>query len=296
MNKLARPKRSGLEYFPLDVSAGNDDEIELLESEYGLDGFAIYIKLLQMIYRNGYYCPWNKKEQLIFSKKAHIEIERVLEIIDSCLEWGLFDKKMLKDYNILTSHGIQQRYISAFGRRSALEMYKEYVLLTQSEVNATKTLVIVTLMQQNVAETPQSKAKESKGKETKEEKKKAEESINDATANISRALERGFGRLASMLEVETLCSYLEEGIKVELIERAIEEAVCNSAPNLKYVKAILTRCIQNKIYTVESYNLSQEERKKKVKGNGANNTGPNTEDSEPVEDEFAKYAEQHGIQ
>ncbi len=64
---MARPLKIGLDYFPLDVSF--DDNIELLEAEEGLEGFAILIKLWQKIYSNGYYIEWNDDCLLLFCKK-----------------------------------------------------------------------------------------------------------------------------------------------------------------------------------------------------------------------------------
>jgi hypothetical protein len=46
---MARPKKIGLEYFPLDCQM--DDKVEMLEAEHGLEGFAVYVKLLQAIYQ-----------------------------------------------------------------------------------------------------------------------------------------------------------------------------------------------------------------------------------------------------
>ena len=40
--------KSGIDYFPLDVTL--NDKFELIEAEFGLIGFAVVIKLLQKIY------------------------------------------------------------------------------------------------------------------------------------------------------------------------------------------------------------------------------------------------------
>ena len=48
---MARPKKQGLDYFPLDVNV--DNKLEILESEYGILGFGFIIKLFQKIYENG---------------------------------------------------------------------------------------------------------------------------------------------------------------------------------------------------------------------------------------------------
>lgn len=298
MNELARPKKDGLEYFPLDVAAGKDDELELVESEHGLVGFAIFIKLLQSIYKSGYYLEWTKKEQLIFSKRVNAAETIVNAVITSCLEWGLFNQQMYDKYKILTSHGIQQRFIFAIGRRSAMEIYEEYLLLTKNEVSATKTLVIVTKTEVNASSNPKSKVKKIESKKKEKESSSEEDTAATNIKRIATMLESTFGRMPSQYEIEMLTSYIEDGMEIELIEKSLTETIENGVRNLKYTKSILERCTKEKILTLNQYIADQELKKeqKKVKGNGANNTGPNTEDSEPVEDEFAKYAEQHGIQ
>lgn len=292
MNDLARPKKDGLEYFPLDVYAGTDDELELLEAEYGLEGFAIFIKLLQAIYKNGYYINWSDKEKLLFSKRVNVALTLVNNVITTCLKWDLLNNRLYEQHKILTSHGIQQRFLLAIGRRSAVEIYQDYLLLSESEVSATKNLVIVTKTPVNADDNPQSKVKESK--------EKVKESIAvaaDHTAVIQKILEDGFGRLVSPIEIETLLSYLDDGIQLDLIEKAVQETANNGVKNINYVKKILDRCLEQKIYTAERYLLDKASRKNK-KGELANNgnTRANRENSESVKDQFAEYAEQNGIQ
>ena len=40
---LARPKKQGLDYFPLDVNI--DNKIEIIESKYGILGFGFIIRM-----------------------------------------------------------------------------------------------------------------------------------------------------------------------------------------------------------------------------------------------------------
>lgn len=269
---MARPKKDGLEYFPLDVYAGTDDELELLEAEYGLEGFAIFIKLLQAIYKNGYYINWSDKEQLLFSKRVNVTLTLVNDVITACLKWDLLNNGLYEQYKILTSHGIQQRFLLAIGRRSAVEIYQDYLLLSENEVLATKNLVIVTKTPVNANNNPQSKVKESKEKV----KERIVVAADHATA-IQRILENGFGKLASPLEIETLLSYLDDGIQLDLIEKAVNEAASNGVKNIKYVKSILNRCVDQKINTLERYQLAQKEFKEKNSTNTQENNEPSTD-------------------
>ena len=116
MSLVARPKKQGLDYFPLDVNI--DSKIEILESKYGVFGFGFIIKLFQKIYANGYYLEWSQYSPLLLKKEIGIEEEKIIEFIEFCLE-----------INILTSRGIQKRYFTVCKRRKEIELMKEYLLV-----------------------------------------------------------------------------------------------------------------------------------------------------------------------
>lgn len=172
---MARPQKEGLDYFPLDVDIDQDDKIALIESQYGIEGFAVIIKLMMKIYKTSYFYEWTEREQLLFSKRVNVDINRVNVIINDCVKWELFDETILKDYQILTSKGIQRRYLEAVGRRQKVEMFKEYLLLDEKIINAYKNLVIVNInpvsatnMTTLIPKVKESKVKESRGEERKE--------------------------------------------------------------------------------------------------------------------------------
>ncbi len=124
---MARPKKQGLDYFPLDVNI--DSKIEILESKYGVFGFGFIIKLFQKIYANGYYLEWSQYSPLLLKKEIGIEEEKIIEFIEFCLEINIFDKTLYSKYNILTSRGIQKRYFTVCKRRKEIELMKEYLLV-----------------------------------------------------------------------------------------------------------------------------------------------------------------------
>ncbi len=172
---MARPQKEGLDYFPLDVDIDQDDKIALIESQYGIEGFAVIIKLMMKIYKTSYFYEWTEREQLLFSKRVNVDINRVKVIINDCVKWELFDETILKDYQILTSKGIQRRYLEAVGRRQKVEMFKEYLLLDEKIIDAYKNLVIVNInpvsvtnMTTLIPKVKESKVKESRGEEKKE--------------------------------------------------------------------------------------------------------------------------------
>ena len=67
---MARQTKSGIDYFPLDVSM--NDSMKLIEAEFGLKGFAVVVKLWQKIYGGeGYYCEWTEEVDFNFTA-SHI--------------------------------------------------------------------------------------------------------------------------------------------------------------------------------------------------------------------------------
>jgi hypothetical protein len=162
---MARPQKEGLDYFPFDVDMDQDDKVALIEAKHGITGFGVVVKLFMKIYKNSYYYEWTEKEQLLFSRRINVDINTLNEIINDCLKWGLFDNSMYEKHKILTSRGIQRRYLKASDRRRGVQMCSAYMLLSNGEVNTYKNLVIVDNNGLNTNINPQSKVKESKVKE-----------------------------------------------------------------------------------------------------------------------------------
>jgi len=160
---VARPIKQGLDYFNIDILM--DDKIELLEAKWKLEGFAILIKLFQKIYSNGYYYPWSEKEQLLFAGKIHKEIDVVKNFINDCINFEIFDKKMLEKQGVLTSRGIQKRYFAAVFRRKKIEVCQRLILIDINNfINDDSKLINVDINSINSSFGTQSKVKESKVK------------------------------------------------------------------------------------------------------------------------------------
>ena len=157
---MARPTKAGLDYFPLDVHM--DDKVNLIEAQYGLVGFAVVIKLWQQIYADkGYYTEWGEQNELLFAGKNGIELESLKNIIAATVRWGIFDADLLGKYKILTSAGIQKRYLEAKAKAKNVSIEKAYLLISvpETEVISEKTPVISEIM-------PQSKVNKSKVKKS----------------------------------------------------------------------------------------------------------------------------------
>ena len=159
--------KSGLEYFPLDCQL--DEKFELIEAEFGLTGFAVVIKLFQRIYAGqGYYCEWTNEVALLFGKKIGLGCNAVSEIVKASIRRGIFDKTLYEDFGILTSRGIQSRYLEAVSRRKKVEVKNEYLLINCDQIskNVDISSENVCRNQKNADIFKQSKVKESKVKES----------------------------------------------------------------------------------------------------------------------------------
>lgn len=123
----------------------------------------------------------------------------------------------------------------------------------------------------------------------------SKEELPTSAKRITTMIESVFGRLASPYEVELLLSYLENGIQIELVEKALAETIENGVRNIKYSKSILDRCVKEKILTLEKYMIDKDAKRKAGDTGGGSNARTDRNASEPVEDQFAEYAKRNGI-
>ena len=130
---MVRPRKEGLDYFPLDVDIAADEKVEYIEAKFGLVGFATIIHLLIAVYRNGYYINWGELEVYVTSKRINLEVNTLQSIVSQLVNIGFFDKEMFEKYSILTSKGIQTRYVQACRYRDKVSMVKEYCLLNPED-------------------------------------------------------------------------------------------------------------------------------------------------------------------
>ena len=165
---MARPIKEGLDYFPLNVVLNS--KFEIIEARFGIKGFAVIVKLFQHIYgTKGYYCEWDEDVLFVFAKRIGVGANSVSEILDTAMKKGIFDEEMYKKYSILTSEGIQQRYVEA--KRGGYErICKKYLLISvpKTEENGLETGVNATKTDVNVTASTKRKENKIKPNQTKE--------------------------------------------------------------------------------------------------------------------------------
>ncbi len=252
MIRLARPQKVGVEYFPLDVDIDQDDKVAMVEALHGVEGFGVAIKLMMKIYKEGYYYEWTEREQILFSRRVNVDINRVNVIINDCIKWGLFDENLYNEHQILTSKGIQSRYLEIVKRRTLVEFIDVFLLISTDLFKNLNNIVIVDINgviadinQVNESNSTQSKVKESKVKESIVNNNNGDscpqvvDNLKDKNLSlIATAFQQnGFGTINATIK-ELLVELLEE-YPFEWIEPAIKKAVESNIRKLSYVKGIL---------------------------------------------------------
>ena len=61
-------RKTGLEFFSLDVDFFQDEKIQFVSARFGAKGEAITLRLLCKIYRQGYYTAWDDDAALLLAK------------------------------------------------------------------------------------------------------------------------------------------------------------------------------------------------------------------------------------
>lgn len=108
---MSRPIKIGFDYFPFDVDFFSDIRIRKLTKSQGGKAVTVYALLLCLIYKNGYYIRWDKELPFIISEQTGYEEVYIREVIKYCRTIGLFSDEVFLSDNILTSKGIQKRYL-----------------------------------------------------------------------------------------------------------------------------------------------------------------------------------------
>lgn len=133
---MARPNKQGLDYFPLDTEW--NDDLYFILGRYQIKGVGMLISLWQEIYKQGYYIFFSERKLAIICAKKNIDLNEFRNFIIDCINEDIFDKGLFEKYGILTSRGIQKRYLRAVDRRNEVEVFREFMLI---EINSYKNVI-----------------------------------------------------------------------------------------------------------------------------------------------------------
>lgn len=274
---MARPTAKGVEYFPLNVNFINDLKVRKLLLSCGAESIAVLIYLLSTIYKDeGYYVEIHEDEIDLIALDVNVTPEFVLEVINKACEVRFFDVNLYENFNILTSKGIQERYLKITERRKNSVVITQFNLVNvyNNSVNVNNNSINVNNNSINVYDNEQSKVKESKGK-----KSKVKSLSNDSVKNVyltetekrdcmnKKIYElylNGVGQISPTIK-ERLDD-LVELYGMEHVIVAINTTIESGGSSIKYVE------------TVAASNL-----KKKVNDNGTNKRRPGARATETTD-------------
>lgn len=205
---MGRPRKDGMDYFPHDVDASQDEKIEAMRSMYGNDGYAFYFIILERIYRSGHVGLDISKDIYIhaIANKIMISIERFHDMVRASIDLGLFDEFQYLEHQILTSSGIIKRYeqinlMRDKWRNTKQDKGSSFLDGKQGGKPRGK------LVEKGVEKyTKESKGKESKGKESKVYKNIYTDYVSMTQSEYDKLVEQ-FGEEYTKMCIDELTNY-----------------------------------------------------------------------------------------
>lgn len=128
---MARPLKSGIDYFPLDCNFMKDIKVRKILRACGPGAIAVIVNLLCTIYQgDGYYMLWDEDTGFLIADDVGVKESFVHEVVKTAVQVEFFNAGMFDTRSILTSAGIQRRYKEATARRNDNSLIADYNLLS----------------------------------------------------------------------------------------------------------------------------------------------------------------------
>lgn len=218
----------GWEYYAVDTNRYQDIKIKRLKKKFGPEGLSVHDYILCEIYRvKGYYIAWDNSLSFDVADYFDIEESTVIDIVNFCVEVGLFDALMLSKENILTSKAIQRRFVdwSQRAKRKSCIIQDNYNIIPE----------LVKIIPNNAGNINQDSVvlPQSKVKESKEEKSNYEEAVDNARAQeIESAINDYCNHEQPSEEKEKSCAQKEK--QLPTLDEAVRyiEATANWTRNV----------------------------------------------------------------
>lgn len=258
---MARPTKSGLDYFPLDVDIFEDEKIEAIAGEFGIKGELAVIKLLCAVYKKGYFIVWNDLTKATLLKRLPgVSKELLDQIVARLVAWEFFNEDLFNSAKVLTSENIQATFFEATKRRKTPKPTKYIVNVNNNSQSETVNVDINT----------QSKVKESKVNKSKVNKKeRAKENSVSLSSNESDFLDNPLGSK----KLKELSKYFSENVipvtpvnltdleydlkdfngDLDLLKEAVNICARENKRSYSYFAGILKRWRANGIKTYADY-------------------------------------------
>ena len=273
---MAGQPKQGLDFAAWDVHIFDDDErFDVLIDAQGWSGFGAFFYICTKAYAtNGYYYEWREKTSAAAIAKrmsGGIKSDTVKQVVQLCLQIGLFDNGLFDRERILTNKMMQERYMYAIEKRSkrGRTINKDYWLLKEDE---TKAYIIVPENEHNLSENGNNLAendiKKSKVKESKEKEKKSDVFISlllkeESTYQVTFSQLNNFKNIYTLIDVEN-----------ELVKMSkYFELHPDSRKTLDDIENYINRWLLKRSDEVDSIRKNNSKVPAKKRSTGAFNTG-----------------------
>lgn len=273
---MAGQPKQGLDFAAWDVHIFDDDErFDVLIDAQGWSGFGVFFYICTKAYAtNGYYYEWREKTSAAAIAKrmsGGIKSDTVKQVVQLCLQIGLFDNGLFDRERILTNKMMQERYMYAIEKRSkrGRTINKDYWLLKEDK---TKAYIIVPENEHNLSENGNNLAendtKKSKVKESKEKEKKTDVFISLLLKDESD-YQVTFSQLNNLKNIYTLIDVENELVKMS----KYFELHPDNRKSLDDIKSYIDRWLLKRSDEVDGIRKNNSKVPAKRRSTGAFNTG-----------------------
>lgn len=273
---MAGQPKQGLDFAAWDVHIFDDDErFDVLIDAQGWSGFGVFFYICTKAYAtNGYYYEWREKTSAAAIAKrmsGGIKSDTVKQVVQLCLQIGLFDNGLFDRERILTNKMMQERYMYAIEKRSkrGRTINKDYWLLKEDE---TKAYIIVPENEHNLSENGNNLAendtKKSKVKESKEKEKKTDVFISLLLKDESD-YQVTFSQLNNLKNIYTLIDVENELVKMS----KYFELHPDNRKSLDDIKSYIDRWLLKRSDEVDGIRKNNSKVPAKRRSTGVFNTG-----------------------
>lgn len=133
---MAKIKKAGLDYFPVDTGYMQDRLMRRIMKREGDRAAVVILAAIAEAYGNGYYV---RVDELFYDDLSacfyQTSAEDVARILGLAVEYGFFDARLFREASVLTSVEIQRQYLFSTRRRKSVAIDPAYNLLTEEETS-----------------------------------------------------------------------------------------------------------------------------------------------------------------
>ena len=264
---MARPRKDGLDYYPMDVNFLGDIKVKKVIRSHGIQAVAVILHLLGTVYRdNGYYATYDDDLLFITADELNLEEKYVKDVVEKLLEVDFFSREQAEKNKVLTSIGIQERYRKATERRIS--------------VNINDSLCIQKTCSSGVndSRSTQSKVKGSKVKESKVEDRDASDlaeasklsKSENEVAKIFEFYQNNIGVPTPFVQ-QNITQWVDD-TNPELVMLAIEKAIKDNVFKFSYAETILNSWVKQGVKS-KAEAIAEMNRRAQARRNGYQNNG-----------------------